>query len=244
VNHVDGVDRYPGILTETAIRYAQAINNKWAFKINGSYMRGTDWLSNSPNDQNTYEKSTANPNFPELSGTNNPAYDAWNKYGDENNNAVTVSNINYEGAKQTFLVRRTGYWERDLVQPKVDNMKFDAALHVRLSDNAELSYGYRVGKMDGVFQRGNKVQLDDVIVQNHKLELRGSNYFIRSYVSIENTGNSYNVKPLADNLDLTHLSNTAWRDVFQINLTDSESIKELNLPRQCHWPARLQMQVG
>ncbi|HSB94211.1 MAG TPA: TonB-dependent receptor, partial [Flavitalea sp.] len=218
VNHVDGVDRDPGVLTETAIRYAQAFNNKWAFKINGSYMRGTDWLSNSPNDQNTYEKSTANPGFPELSGGNNPAYDAWNKYGDENNNAVTVSGINYNGAKQTFLVRRTGYWERDLVQPKVDNMKFDAALHVRLSDNAELSYNYRVGKMDGVFQRGNKVQLDDVVVQNHKLELRGANYFIRSYVSIENTGNSYNVKPLADNLDLTHLSNPAWRDLFKSTL--------------------------
>lgn len=218
VNHVDGIDRDPGVLTETAIRYAKAFNNKWAFKLNGSYMRGTDWLSNTTTDQNTYEKSTANPNFPELSGNNNPAYDAWNKYGDENNNAVTLSGVNYNGGKQTFLVRRTGYWERDLVQPKVDNLKFDAALHVRLNDNAELSYGYRVGKMDGVFQRGNKVQLDDVVVQNHKLELRGSNYFIRSYVSIENTGNSYNVKPLADNLDLTHLSNNAWRDVFKSTL--------------------------
>jgi len=218
INHVDGIDRDPGVLTETAVRYAQAFNNKWAFKINGSYMRGTDWLSNTTTDQNTYEKSTANPNFPELSGANNPAYDAWNKYGDENNNAVTVGGVDYNGAKQTFLVRRTGYWEKDLVQPKVDNLKFDAALHVRLNDNAELSYGYRVGKMDGVFQRGNKVQLDDVVVQNHKLELRGSNYFIRSYVSTENTGNSYNVKPLSDNLDLTHLSNNAWRDVFKSTL--------------------------
>src|SRR5205085_8326535 len=67
---------------------------------------------------------------------------------------------------------------------------------------AELSYSYRVGKMDGVFQRGNKIQLDNVIVQNHKLELKGSNFVIRSYMSIENTGDSYNVKPLADNLDL------------------------------------------
>lgn len=218
VNHVDGIDRNPGILTETAIRFAQAFNNKWAFKINGSYLRGTDWLSNSANDQNTYDKPTANPQFPELSAGNNPAYDGWNKYGDENNNAVTVSGINYNGATQTFLVRRTGYWERDLVHPTVDNLKFDAALHVRLHDNAELSYGYRIGKMDGVFQRGNKVQLDDVIVQNHRLELKGSNYFIRSYVSIENTGNSYNVKPLADNLDLTHRSNTSWRDVFKSSL--------------------------
>jgi hypothetical protein len=41
-----------------------------------------------------------------------------------------------------------------------------------------------------------------VLVQNHRLELRGTNYTVRSYVSIENTGDSYNVKPMADNLDL------------------------------------------
>src|SRR5439155_11333268 len=60
----------------------------------------------------------------------------------------------------------------------------------------------RIGKMDGVFQRGNKIRLDNVVVQNQDLELKGSNYVIRSYVSIENTGDSYNVKPLADNMDL------------------------------------------
>ena len=52
VNHVDGIDHHPSILTETALRYAKAINNRWAFKINGSYMRGTDWRSNTATDQN------------------------------------------------------------------------------------------------------------------------------------------------------------------------------------------------
>ena len=218
INHVDGIDRDPSILTETAFRYAKAFNNKWAFKVNGSYMRATDWLSNNATDQNPNNRSTANPSFPQLDGNNNPAYDAWNKYGDENNNAVTVSGVQYQNKNQTFLVRRTGYWERDIVNPIVDNLKLDLALHYRAGENAELSYGYRVGKMDGVFQRGNKIQLDNVVVQNHRLELKGSNYFIRSYVSIENTGDSYNAKPLSDNLDLTHLSNNAWRDIFKTSL--------------------------
>ena len=218
INHIDGKDRDPSILTETAFRYAKAFNNKWAFKVNGSYLRATDWLSNSTTDQNPNNRSTANPSFPELSGENNPAYDAWNKYGDENNNSVTVSGVQYQGRSQTFLVRRTGYWEKDVVNPIVDNLKLDLALHYRLGENAELSYGYRVGKMDGVFQRGNKIQLDNVIVQNHRLELKGANYFIRSYVSVENTGDSYNAKPLSDNLDLTHRSNVSWRDVFKASL--------------------------
>lgn len=218
VNHVDGTDRDPALLRETAFRYAKAFNNKWAFKVNGSYMRATDWLSNTTTDQNSNDRSTANPNFPQLAGSNNPAYDAWNKYGDENNNAVTVSGVQYQGKNQTFLVRRTGYWEKDIVNPIVDNLKLDMAVHYRAGENAELSYGYRIGKMDGVFQRGNKIQLDNVIVQNHRLELKGSNYFIRSYVSIEKTGDSYNAKPLSDNLDLTHRSNNSWRDVFKASL--------------------------
>lgn len=219
VNHVDGKDRDPSLLTESAFRYAKAWNNKWAFKVNGSYMRGTDWVSNTGTDQNPNNLNTANPGFPELNGqANNPAYDAWNRYGDENNNNATLQNVFYNGSNRTFLLRRTGYWEKDVVHPTVDNLKFDAALHYRITDNAELSYSYRVGKMDGVFQRGNKIQLDNVIVQNHKLELKGHNYFIRSYVSSENTGDSYNLKPLTDNLQLSHLSNKAWGDRFKTAL--------------------------
>lgn len=220
VNHIDGVDHDPSLLTETAIRYAKAFNNKFAFKVNLSYMKGTDWVSNTRTDQNPNSLSTANPLFAELNNAN-PAYDAWNKYGDENNNAVTISGVNYGGSNKTFIVRRTGYWERDLVNPVVDNFKFDAALHYRVSDNAELSYTYRRGKMDGVFQRGNKIQLDNVIVENHKLELKGDHYSIRSYVSVENTGDSYNVKPLADNLQLTHMSNSAWGGRFKTALQNA-----------------------
>ncbi|MBZ5856305.1 TonB-dependent receptor [Flavihumibacter profundi] len=221
VNHVGEKDQDASVLTETAIRYAQAFNNKFAFKVNFSYLRGTDWQSNSTNDQNTNDKNTANPAYPELNGENNPAYDAWNKYGDENNNAITLSGVNYQGGKKTFLVRRTGYWEKDLVNPVVDNLKADIALHYRIKPSIELIYGYRVGKMDGIFQRGNKVQLDNVIVQNHHLELKGKNFQVRSYVSIENTGNSYNLKPLSDNLDLTNLSNSAWGAKFKTNLQQS-----------------------
>ncbi|WP_181305863.1 TonB-dependent receptor [Rufibacter sp. XAAS-G3-1] len=216
VNHVDGLDAEPSILSEFAVRYAKVLKDKFAFKINASYMNGTDWRSNTTTDQNPNHLNTANPSFPELAGANNPAYDAWNKYGDENNNAVTISGVPYGGKNQTFLVRRTGYWEKGIVSPRVDNLKVDAALHYRLGDNAELSYGYRIGKMDGVFQRGNKIQLDNVVVQNHRLELRGANYFLRSYLSIENTGDSYNVKPMVDNLDITSGgANSEWGAKFK-----------------------------
>src|SRR5882724_10099565 len=206
INHVDGKDHDPAILTDSAIRYAKAFHNKFAFKVNVGYMQGIDWRSNSRLDQNPNNLNSANPGFPSLNGANNVAFDGWNKYGDDalaGSNVVSISGLNIDGkANQTLRVARTGYWETDLVSPKVRNIKFDAALHYRLNEKTELSYSYRVGTMDGVFQRGNKIRLQGVVVQNHHFEIKGSNYIIRSYISLENTGSSYNVKPLADNLDL------------------------------------------
>ncbi len=206
INHVDGNDHDPSILTETAVRYAKAFKNKFAFKVNFDYLQGTDWISNTRLDQNTNNLKSANPAYPSLNGENNVAFDGWNKYGDDalaGSNVVSIGGLTIDGQPNKSLrVARTGYWENELVDPKVKNLKFDAALHYRFKEKTELSYTYRVGTMDGVFQRGNKIKLDGVQVQNHSLQLKGKNFTVLSYVSIENTGNSYNVKPLADNLDL------------------------------------------
>ncbi|MEJ6981500.1 TonB-dependent receptor [Pedobacter sp. P351] len=224
LNHTDGTDNKASVLTESAIRYAKAFNNKLAFKINASYMQGTDWRSNTRLDQNPNNLKSANPAFTELNGDNNVVFDGWNKYGDDalaGSNTVSITGLTIPGktGPQTLTVARTGYYEVDLVDPKVDNLKFDAALHYRLNDHNELSYSYRVGKMDGVFQRGNKIKLDNVIVQNHKLELKGSNYLVRGYISTENTGDSYNVKPLADNLDIASGgSGSVWGAKFKSSL--------------------------
>lgn len=206
INHVDGKDHAPGLLTETAIRYAKTLGKKFAFKINLGYLRGTDWISDTRFDQNPNTVITANPSYPSLNGANNIAFDGWNKYGDDllaGSNAVSLTGLTIDGQpNKTLTVARTGYWEKDLVDPKVDNLKLDLALHYRFSPGMELIYSYRIGKMDGVFQRGNKVKLDNVIVQNHQLEVKGRHFTIKTYLSKENTGDSYNVKPLADNLDL------------------------------------------
>jgi outer membrane receptor protein involved in Fe transport len=217
VNHVDGIDRDPSLLIETAVRYAKAYNNKFAFKLNFSALRGTDWVANGLVDQNPQDRPSANPRFPELSGENNPAQDQWSRYGDDRQARQTIA-IQYGGKTENFNVARTGYLERDLVYPDVRNFKFDGALFYKLTDKMEVSYGYRFGTMDGVFQRGNRIQLKDVQVQNHKVELRGPNLVVRAYVLKENTGKSYNFNPLAYNLDLSHKSNADWGALFRSEL--------------------------
>jgi iron complex outermembrane recepter protein len=57
-----------------------------------------------------------------------------------------------------------------------------------------------------------------VKVQQHKVELKGADLTFRAYVLKENTGNSYNLNPLAYNLDLSHASNAAWGTAFKNEL--------------------------
>jgi outer membrane receptor protein involved in Fe transport len=218
LNHV-GKDRLgASSLTEDALRYAKAFNDKFAVKVNFSYMQGQDWQSDTRLDQNPTNLKSANPAYPELTGNSNAAYDGWNKYGDDalaGSNTVSIKGITVNGvARPNLTVARTGYNEVDLVDPHVKNLKLDGTLAYKLSPNTVLSYTYRYGRLDGVFQRGNKISLQGATVQNHKIELKGKDFLVRGYESIENTGNSFNVKPLADNLDLNHASNSAWATLY------------------------------
>jgi outer membrane receptor protein involved in Fe transport len=217
VNHVDGKDADPSLLRETAIRYAKAFNNRFAFKLNFSALKGTDWVANGLVDQNPQSLASANPRFPELSGENNPAIDQWSRYGDDRQARQAIA-VQYKGKTETFNVSRTGYIEKDLTYPDVRNLKFDGGLFYKLNDKYEASYSYRYGIMDGIFQRGNRVQLKDVTVQNHKFELRSSDLLFRVYMLKENTGHSYNLNPVAYNLDLVNATNAVWGSRFKTEL--------------------------
>lgn len=219
INHVDGIDHALSFLSETAFRVAGTVGekNKFAYRLNASHFQGVDWLSSNTTDQNPFYLTTSNPKNPEFnSAENNPAYDAWNKYGDEKNNVVTVN-----AAGKTYNVRRTGYWEKDLVHPDVNTTKADVGLFYKFDDKSQINYVYRIGTMDGIFQRGNKVQLDNVLLQSHALEFKNRNLQVRAYTNSENTGDSYNLKPTADNLDLSFKNNTVWKNDYQAKLVSA-----------------------
>lgn len=221
INHVDGKDHAPSLLSETAFRLAGTIDsaNRFAYKLNASHFQGVDWVSSTPTDQNTYDVVSSNPKNPEFnSPSNNPAYDGWNTYGNESNNNVSVT----AGGK-TYNVRRTGYWEKDLVHKDVNTTKADAGLFFKFNEKSQIGYVYRIGTMDGIFQRGNKIQLDNLLLQSHALEFKSRNIRARVYSNSENTGDSYNLKPTADNLDLSFKNNTKWKNDYQSKLVSELS---------------------
>src|SRR5260221_2118747 len=83
-------------LGQYSIRYAKAFNNKFAFKVNFSYMKATDWTSND------YKTDKNNPESKiDLSSSQN--FDGLNLYGDE---AAIPTGIPSLGDNGT--IRRTG----------------------------------------------------------------------------------------------------------------------------------------
>jgi iron complex outermembrane receptor protein len=201
VNHVGDSFISPQLFNETAFRYAKAFNDKFAFKVNFGYFKGYDWMANDRTDINNQTNAAFG-----LNGTSNPGYDGINTYGNESSNRKDIK----LGDNKTYQIARTGYSEREVADYNVENLKADLALHYKLNSKTEISYSYRLGKADNMYQRGNRIKLDDIFIQQHKLELTGQNYFVRAYHTIENTGKSYALRPLAENLDRSFKSDNQW----------------------------------
>jgi iron complex outermembrane recepter protein len=190
-------------LTQYSIRYAKAFNNKFAFKINASLMQAKDWLGND------YKTDRLNPeSLVDLSGNRN--FDGLNLYGDETQISVPVPSIG--------IITRTGFREEDLVDDReAKTMKFDGALHYRITDKIEALYNYRYGGGSSVYQGTEKYALRDFNQQFHKVEVRGDNFFVRAYQSATDAGKSYNLSALGAYMNESYSpSATTWVPEFVI----------------------------
>jgi iron complex outermembrane recepter protein len=202
VNHVDDKDHDAALFSETAIRFAKVISEKFAFKINASYSRGTDWIANNTHDQYLDVGNKTNLSL----ANDDPAADLINRYGDEYNSDLKTITL---GGKK-YDVSRTGYLEKDLTDYSVKNSKVDLALHYKITSNTEASYTYRIGTVSNFYQRGNRIRLDGEQIQQHAFELKSSDFDIKAYYTHENTGNSYNFRPLGENIDLAFKKPVQW----------------------------------
>ncbi len=167
------------------IRYAKAFNNRFAFKINFSYLKARDWIGNDYRTDRTKPESEI-----DLSG--NPNFDGLNLYGDETPIPVPIG-----GTFGTLDLRRTGFREEAILDnDDAKSIKGDVALHYRISDKLELSYNYRYGGGSSVYQGAEKYALRNFTQQFHKLELNSNNFFVRAYMTETGAGDSWNMSAL------------------------------------------------
>lgn len=178
-------------MDQGALRYAKAINDKFAFKVNFSWMNATDWYGND------YATDRFSPESP-VNLSNRPNFDGMNLYGDETQIVVPMAAAGAQFASLGVLdLRRTGIREEDMIDDYVaSNMKFDAAVHYRLTDKVEAIGVLRRGKGSSIYQGAEKYALRDFTQQFIKLELKGDNFFVRGYNTSTDAGNSYNMSAL------------------------------------------------
>jgi outer membrane receptor protein involved in Fe transport len=211
VNHVSDNNIKPQLFSESAIRYAETIKDRLGYKINFSYLKGYDWIANQQMDLNPTGNSSLG-----LYGSDNPAQDPVSSYGNESPNR---KNLTLGG--KSYQTARTGYYEKDITDYAMENLKGDVGLYYKITPTIEISYIYRGGLTNNVYQRTNRFKLDDYSVQQHILQLNNKNFSFKGYWTLENTGKSYNIRSLAENLDKTFKSDNQWYADFTSGFNNS-----------------------
>ena len=187
---------------DLGIRAAHAFSDKLAIKANLSFLQGEDWHAVRTDDLSRIGADRSNP-----------AFDGLNIYGDE---VSTVLNFDSAaglpaGTVGSALVSRTGYEERDLVDYGAQSVKTDFSVYYRpFADDFEIIYQGRIGRGNTIYQGANRYAVRGFNLQQHKIEFRNKNFFLRGYIVSENAGDSYDTRFTGINVNRSWKGDTQW----------------------------------
>jgi iron complex outermembrane recepter protein len=224
VNHVGSkADHSISPMWEGAIRYAKAFKNKFAFKISGAFMKAEDWHGTDATDREI-ARTPSGFNF-------NPGSDRLHYMGDEasipisilrlsRNTAtgpgwetpsnsgigvfepgITAWNYAQNGWLPGHVVSITPYQEKDLIDYGAKNIKVNGGLYYRPTDKLEISYLYNGGFGTSIYTGAQRYSLKNFGIQQHRIQLRGDNFYLRAYTTRENSGDSYIAEFLAKRIN-------------------------------------------
>jgi outer membrane receptor protein involved in Fe transport len=195
------------------IRMSHAFNKYFAAKANITFMEGTDWFAVNYEDRSRQGLGITRSDV---------NYDGVNVYGDEvSTNIKAVGQALAEkglipaGAVNllpNYNVSRTGYNEVDLTNNKASNAKIDFSLHLRpLGDERlEVIWQSKFGFGNAVYQGANRYYLNDFYMSQHKIELKGKNFFLRGYTTTEDGGHSYDMQFTGINVNRKWKDDSTW----------------------------------
>ncbi|MVZ63423.1 TonB-dependent receptor [Sphingobacterium humi] len=210
VNHInnkknnDPVSSSP--VYDWAIRYANAINDKFAYKINAQYTQAKDWVANDTQNKN-------GPGGPDV----DPNYNGINMYGGATSTdinpflyAAMMGNQDLAPLIEPLLakpnyVARTGYPEYGYLDNNANIFKVNAELRYRFTSNLEAIASGTFGTGNIVYTNDTRYQINDFKVGQYRLELKSDDWFVRTYTTRENSGNTLIAGPTAQ------LINEAWK---------------------------------
>ena len=193
--------------TDFGIRVAHKFSEKFAAKVNFGWLKGTDWAATSEVDSDMIGGTRAT----------NQNYNGINVYGDEVSTGIKEVAVALEalgilpaGANAlvpNVAVSRTGYNERDLTNYNAESIKADWGLYYRPFENDfEISYIGKVGTGSTIYQGINRYAINNFFQEQHKLEVKNDNFYVRGYVVSDDAGDSYDMVFTGINI------NRAWKD--------------------------------
>lgn len=204
VNNFNSLDSKSTAFSETNLRIAEVWKEKWGIKLNGTFLTGTDWYANNQQDLNPLVNSSTG-----LTGDQNPGADRINQYGDEapNRRTLTLNGIRY-------VISRTGYSEKEVADYGLKNLKGDISVFFRPKKHLELSYTFSAAQQNNIYQRTNRFRFDDYQTQQHAFSFQSPQIQFKTYLTLENTGNSYNIRSMAENIDRSFKTDSQWFSDF------------------------------
>lgn len=201
------------------ISAAHKFSNKFAAKVNFGYLQGTDWAANDIRGKDNRDRVFIKPNS---TRENDIDYDGVNVYGD-----LVSTNLRNVKSSPTFLanlpnpalanlvpdvaVSRTGYDEADLTNYNAESIKADWGLYFRPWENDfEIQYVGKIGSGSTIYQGSNRYSINNFFLQQHKIEVRNDNFFVRGYVTADNAGDSYDMVFTGVNINRQWKSDDQW----------------------------------
>jgi len=292
INHIDNKQRPLSQYRDWTVRWAQKINDRFAYKFAAQFTEAQDWVGT---DATNYSRTTGSPNGQTIAGTrqSDPNYDGVNYYGDETTTSLssvfgsvkgkiiegltanyapygplagTYANAaftNLYGAVAMFPtlasysafvksqaaslapyapllygnakgfysgdVSRTGYAEKDVIDPTTLNVKMTGSLNYKITDNTEASFSFYNGTGNTVYTGSDRYSLKELRMGQYKFEIKSKDWLLRAYTTREDAGASFNATIAARYFNEAWSPSTTWFPTYMSALT---AYRDAGMPAQ------------
>ncbi|MDN3642645.1 TonB-dependent receptor [Lutimonas halocynthiae] len=197
------------VFYDVGVRYAHAFSEKFALKGSLTYLKGTDWYADDTSEYSNDFTAVGEPDEI-LPFRSSPTHDGINIYGDEVSLGALGLNFNEfaqlleagglipAGSSNLIPavnVGRTGYLEQAFTDYNAESLKYDLSFHFRPNaDDLEIIFNTRGGYGSTIYQGTNRYNIKNFLLQNHRLEVRNDDFFVRAYMTTEDAGDSYDMR--------------------------------------------------
>ncbi len=220
------------LYTDLGMRAAYKFSDKFAAKVNFGYLKGTDWAATNEADKTMVGGTRAS----------NLNYDGVNVYGDEVSTNIRAASGGL-GIIPDVVVSRTGYNEKYLTDYNAESIKADWGLYYRpWANDFEIQYVGKVGTGSTLYQGTNRYNIDGFFQQQHKIEVKNDNFFLRGYLVSDKAGDSYDMVFTGININRDWKSDEQWFKEY-INTYAAASFGGAT-EEQAHAAARNQADTG